>query len=426
MLLSTSLFLACRYLIPKRQFISYLIPFLAILGPILGVAILIVVISVMGGFSHNIREKIFGLQAHITCYSKSQPTIVNSEILVQRLREQRIAATPVVTGPVFVQTEKTLLPKIIRGILPETEETVSDISRSIIHGRYSIHEDEVIIGDKLACELGKSIGDKLIIHRTGELMKSVVVTEDGEVQVRGIDTAYLPEEVRIAGIFFMGMYDYDHQFIITHIDKARDIFAMELGTARSIQIKVQDPFNLKPVLDILQQDKTVQDLKPVTWQEANHSFFSALAIEKKLQFFILIFIVIVSAFSIAATLITMVIQKTEEIGILKALGASPMTILTVFLFQGSIVGCIGIGFGTILGLAIVYFRNKIANSLESIIGIEIFPAALYKLDQIPALVQISDILWIDIMTLFICVMGAIIPAIYAATLTPTRAFQGDS
>jgi lipoprotein-releasing system permease protein len=167
-------------------------------------------------------------------------------------------------------------------------------------------------------------------------------------------------------------------------------------------------------------------LAAVTWMEKNAEFFRALAVEKNLQFFVLVFIVIVSSFSIAATLITIVIQKTREIGVLKALGATQRTILSVFLLQGAIVGLAGVGLGTAVGLLVVNYRGQLQELIEWAFNISVFPPELYMLTVIPAHISKGDIIVIDAISFVICVLGALIPAIYAVSLQPTRALQHDS
>lgn len=419
-----SVFLALRYLRPKKSFVS-LITLLSIVGPILGVAVLITVIAVMAGFNRDIRKKILGMQAHIRIYNRLSGNIKNPEPLLARLRTYGVAASPVVEGPVLMQYHRQILAKYVRGILPKTERNVSDIHQSMVAGHFAITENEVLIGRDLSIQTGLGLGDKFIIHSPEKLNRMVGFKEDGSISKKSPDEIYVPEEVTVAGIFSMGMYEYDSSLIIMHLEKADDLFGLDWGAATSVQIKTGDPFNLKPLQKKIAADPLFAGLRTVPWQEANRRLFGALRVEKNLMFFLLIFIVVVAAFGIAGTLITVVIQKTREIGVLKALGATPAMILSVFCIQGVLVGLLGTLLGTLLGLEIVQYRNQIAAILARIMGTEIFPRDLYHLSQIPAVIMPMDIIQINGLALLICILAALIPAFYAASLQPTAALRNE-
>ena len=163
-----------------------------------------------------------------------------------------------------------------------------------------------------------------------------------------------------------------------------------------------------------------------TWQERNQMLFGTLKVEKNLMTFLMAFIVLVASFSIAGTLITVVVQKTREIGVMKAVGFGRLMIARVFLFQGAIIGVIGTAAGTALGLLVIVFRRQIADFLSFIMGHDVFPAELYHLEAIPAQVTASDLTFIIILSLIICISAAVVPAIYASSLQPAKALQEDN
>jgi lipoprotein-releasing system permease protein len=239
-----------------------------------------------------------------------------------------------------------------------------------------------------------------------------------------MEQIYLPEEVTVVGIFSMGLYEYDSSIIVVHLDQAADLFGYQWGNASSIHASVPDPFNLAPIADRL--ERTLPGARIVTWQQANRKLFGALRVEKNLMFFLLIFIVIVAAFGIAGTLITVVVQKTKEIGILKAVGMTPGLVARIFLLQGAIIGVIGTALGTALGLTAIHYRNQIADILARIMGVEIFPKELYHLSQIPALVKRGDVIIIVGLALAICILASLIPALYASLLSPAMALQEEN
>ena len=424
MLRDASLYLACRYLKPKRSLVST-ITLLSILGPTLGVAVLIIVLSVMAGFNRDIREKILGMQAHIHLKDRFGEVIENPETLIDKLNNSGLKASPIVEGPVLIQTQNRVLAKYVKGIVPKLENEVTDIGKSVINGHFDLKEHEVLIGKELANQCNLNLGDTFLIHSPEKLNSMVTFENDGSVKAAEEQEIYTPEEVTIAGIFSLGMYDYDTSILVLHLDKADELFGLNWGSATSIQIKTPDPFDLNPAMTQIACDPILESLRPITWQQSNQRLFGALRVEKNLMFFLLTFIMIVAAFGIATTLITVVIQKTGEIGILKALGATSSTILLIFVYQGAIVGLIGTLLGTGLGLFIVHHRNSIANMMSWMMGIEIFPKDLYHLSKIPGLVQPSDIIKIVMSALLICVLGALIPAIFAASLSPTDALRDE-
>lgn len=424
MIQSTSVFLALRYLRPRRSFVSA-ITFLSILGPIIGVAVLIVVLAVMAGFNRDIRQKILGMQAHIHLRHVLDQTIAEPGPMVTRLRELGVAASPMVEGPVLLQTRERILAKYVKGIVPEYEQNVTDIRTHIIEGRYELTNGEALIGDELAHQCGIRVGDRILVHSPEKLNKMVRFDNDGGIVKDAPPELYVPEELTVVGIFSMGMYEYDSSVLITHLDTADEMFGLDWGSAAAIQVRTEDPFNLNPILEKIAGDPDLKLLRPITWQQSNQRLFGALRVEKNLMFFLLTFIMIVAGFGIAATLITVVIEKTGEIGILKALGASPFTILAIFVLQGTIVGVLGTVGGTALGLGIVHWRNTVAAGIAKIMGTEIFPKELYHLSEIPAMVQTSDVIAVVVSALLICILGALVPAVYAAALTPSDAIRSE-
>ncbi len=420
-----SLFLAFRYLRPQWSFVS-LISFLSVLGPTLGVAVLIVVMAVMAGFGQDIRSRIFGMQAHITLQPALTDYIDSPDVYVKKLQEMGLKATATAQGPVLIQTRRQIIAKFIKGIDPRTDSDVTIIRESTT-GTYDVSGEEAIVGSDLAFSLGIGIGDTLVVHSTGKLQSMVKFDEDDQIYFAESDEVYLPEELEVVGIFDLGMYDYDSNFILVHLEKANEIFNRPWESAGSIQVWTDDPDNLDPIVDQLFANSSFfAGLGMLTWQQVNRQLFGALKVEKNMQFFLLTIIVGVAAFSITGTLITIVVQKTREIGVLKAMGATPLTIQAIFMLQGAVVGLLGVLLGLGLGLLILTYRNHIAAFLGNVMGVEVFPAELYQLPQIPAHVDRLDVLAIAVSTFLICVLAAAIPALYAGAMTPSNALRVET
>ncbi len=423
----TEIFLALRYLRPKRTFVS-VITLLSILGPILGVALLVIVTAVMSGFDQNIRERILSMQAHLMVFppaaTGTQPAHFTNPAAVLRAVEAAGArGAPLIEGPVMLQMRDQVGLKYVRGIRPEYERQVNQVAAAV-RGKFDIREGEAILGEELAREFNLRLGSKLLIHSPAKLTRNLRWTPDGKVQVLKQDEVYLPEEVTVAGIFSMGVYDFDSNVLFIHIDQAADLFGLPMDSAGSVQVRVPDPFHLEPAEAAIRS--RLPECGVRTWQEANRQLFGALKVEKNLMFFLLFFIVLVAAFGIAGTLITVVVQKTREIGILKAVGMPGGVIARIFLLQGAVIGVIGTALGMGAGLLVVHYRNGIAWLLGRIMGVDVFPKEMYQLSQIPARLMPSDLLIILGISFLLCIAGAVIPALFAAALSPAHALREEN
>jgi len=389
----------------------------------LGVAILLIVTSVMSGFNHDIREGIMSMQAHLNIVPAWKNNFEKPNPYIDRLAKYGINATPVIEGTAMIQLRNTIVPKVIRGIDPEREKKVTSIQQNIENPNYKIKEGEVVIGKRLALALNLHIGDKFLIHSPARLTENIKWGNNGQVTIQKPDEMYLPEEVTVGAYYSMGVSDYDDNIIIMHLDQAADLFGMDWGSATSIQATVQDPMNMLPLMQKLRQN--FPQLQFTTWQEKNEMLFNTLNSEKSLMTFLMTFIVLVASFSIAATLITVVVQKTREIGVMKAVGVSNWMVARIFLFQGSMIGLIGTTLGSLAGGAVILWRDQVAAVLSWFLGHNVFPAELYHLTHIPAYITPGDFARIVIMSLLICIFAALIPAIYASSLPPARAIQEE-
>jgi len=445
MQLTADLLLALRYLRPKRTFIS-VITLLSVIGPMLGVAILIIVTSVMSGFDHDIREGILSMQGHVYVrpYYRGQ-VIENPDVLVKKMADLGIQAAPVIEGKVMIQVGKEPDFKIARGIVPELEKRVINlVGNSRFLGRFDLKEGEVLIGDAMARNLGLKLGDHLLLHAPQRLIGNIKWGDNGEVKVTEPDEVYLPEEVTVVGIFNFGVQDFDDTFVFLQIDQAADLFGYEWGTAMSIHGSVADPFQMDGTLAALREKLPLQRIRVPkadgtgyeerlepkyevqSWKEVNAMLFSTLRVEKTLMVFLLTFIVLVASFGITGTLITLAVQKTREIGIMKAMGMSRWLVARIFLLLGTVIGTLGTTLGTILGLLVIRHRVKVANVLEWLMHADVFPADLYHLRAIPGRAMAGDVSLIVALSIFICILASLVPALYASALSPARALREDN
>lgn len=402
-----SLFLALKYLKPKRTFIS-VITVISVLGVMLGVAVLIIVISVMSGFNEMWRDKILSFNAHITI--TGYDVIEDPEELLGRIEalEGVTGAAPFIQGLAFVQHRDQVFTPLLRGVHPEHELRVSRIPEHIVNGRFSVeYEEEVVIGRDLARQMGVRVGDRILVYSP----QSFISPE----QLR------LPEELVVTGIYELGMWDFDVGYMLSSLVAARDLFGMEYGV-HAIQVMTVDPFKADVIAaQISEILGPFYDVR--TWMELNRQLFAALRVERNMMFFLLIFITIVAAFGITNTLITMTVQKTREIGLLKSLGFSSGSIMRIFFWQGWIEGVIGTLFGIGFGLLVLRYRNVLMRFLSDRFGWELFPKELYHLAEIPARTSAVEVLFIALVVLVICTLAGLVPAYRAASLDPARALR---
>jgi lipoprotein-releasing system permease protein len=406
MQLPFSIYLALKYLRPKRTFVS-VVTIISILGVTLGVAVLVVVLSVMSGFDEMWRDKILGFNAHIQVDGIG-PLDDPEELLERMARvEGVVAAAPYIQNLGFVQVGERVAIPVVKGVDPELERGVSRIPEHIVDGVYSLEYDEAVIGGDLARQLGVVAGDRILVH-----------SPEGFTDP---DQIYLPEELTIAGIFELGMYEFDIGFLLTSLDTARDLGHMDEGV-HGIQIMTVDPLAVGRVADALRQAIGPQ-YRVRTWESMNRQLFAALHVEKNLMFLLLLFITLVAAFSICNTLITVTVQKTREIGLLKAVGFTPGHILRVFLWQGWIQGVLGTACGIGLGMLVLRYRNDLLTLMNRRLSYELLPKELYHLSEIPSVTSRADLLIIAASVMVICTVAAWIPAHRAARLEPARALR---
>ncbi len=422
-------FLALRFLRPRRNFVS-IITLLSLLGPLLGVAILLIVSSVMAGFDQNIKRGIMEMSAHITVLPDSRTGFFRDpDAILERLTaygggKWGLRGTPVIEGAALLQLRQTVYPKLIRGIVPETEAKVTKIQQNFFTNGVTLKEGEAAIGQRMAMQLGLHTGSSFLIHSPARLTQNIAWKEDGSVDVKEPDELYLPEECHVVTYYSMGVSDYDDNVVVLHLDQAADLFGLEWGSATSIQMAVDDPMAVAAITRELRT--AFPSLDFVNWQEQNQLLFNTLQSEKNLMTFLMAFIVLVASFAISATLITVVVQKTREIGVLKAVGVSSWGVGRIFLLQGFLIGAAGTLLGTIAGLLVLHYRDAIARLLSLVMGVEVFPAELYHLTSIPALTTPGDLLRTVLLALAISVLAALIPALYASAANPAQSLKTDN
>jgi len=407
MKLPFSLFLACKYLKPKRSFISA-VTVISMLGVTLGVAVLIVVLSVMTGFDEVWRDKILGFNAHISVLQYGG-IVRDAENVRKKVAavEGVAGAAPSLEGLVLVQFNDRILTPVLRGVDPRYEPLVSQVPSNMIAGKFMVNNDHIVIGRELAQRLGVSVGDTITVYSPQSFVSK--------------DEIRLPEDLTVAGIFYVGMYEYDAGFSFTSLETARSLYNVESGV-HSIQVKTDNPLHA-PEIAMRIQEALGAGYSVRTWMEMHSQIFAALHVEKNMMFFLLAFVALVAAFSITNTLITLTVQKTREIGLLKSLGFDNGGIIGIFFWMGLIQGILGNVLGAGLGLLVLRYRNEILMFVSNEFNMELLPPELYQLSRLPAHTTLSDVAIVFGLVMLFCTMAGFVPALRAAKMEPVDALR---
>ena len=428
MKLPFELALALRYLRPKRTFVS-MITLISIIGVTLGVAVLIIVMSVMSGFGQQLRERLLELNAHLKVSERGKPLSDYRSIRDEVLSNEAVSgAAPFIIGPVLVETQPDgeespqVFTPWVRGVDVELELTVSSLvsTNNLVAGDIDVALNGLVVGKEFARMLNLRVGDFLAVHSARSFHRI------RKAQQEGSEAVLLPDDFEVRGVFDTGHYEYNASFVLASIEDAQALYG--LGDAvHGLSVKLHDSKQAETVRQQLL--KTLpQGYVVTTWEDENTQILDALKVERNVMFFLLFFVMIVAAFGITSSQITFVVQRTPEIGTLKALGATGWQIMQVFFAQSLVVALLGLTFGFGLGLLVLEYRNEFLELLRVATGFELFPAEIYLFDKLPAQKfseMGGDLTKIGVGSLVICLLAGVIPAWNASRLKPVEAFRHE-
>ena len=415
------LLLALRYLRPKRTFVS-IITFISIVGVALGVAVLMIVISVMSGFDHDLRDKILGFNAHLKIFAQGKPLADYSSVLNVVASNKNVRGiAPFVLGQVLVVTQPAEgQPKLtgapwVRGVDVEREGSVSVLPKSLVAGKFDLSGRGIVVGSQFAANLNLSVGDLISIYSPGDLAK--MEKRQGKPDAEAV----LPDDYEVRGIFDVGYFEYNANIVVTSLENAQNLYNLD-DTVHGLMVMLRDPYQAPQVRRELATALGPNYTMSI-WTEENSGILNALLVEKNVMFYLLFFIVLVAALCILSAQITFVVQKTREIGMLKALGATNLQISGIFLAQSAIIGVLGVISGYGLGMLAITYRNEFLHFMNRMTGFELFPASIYGFGDLPAIIDPRDILIICGLSFLICIFGGVLPAIRAGRLKPVEALR---
>ncbi len=393
----------------RNGFISF-IAALSVAGIALGVAALIVVLSVMNGFQKEVRDKMLSVLSHVEVFGNGG--MADWRAVAEKARQDAriVGAAPFVSGQVVVTRDETVRGAAVRGIDPQAEPTVSDIGLQMRSGKLADlapGEFGIIIGRVLADQLGLLPGDKL-----------AMIAPQGTVSPAGIIPRL--KQFTIRGIFESGHYEYDSTLILAHIADAATFFRVD--GASGVRLKTSDmqeaPATARDLAQRLGPNYLVRD-----WSRENQVWFAAVQVEKRMMFIILTLIIAVAAFNLVSMLVMTVTDKRPDIAILRTLGASPRSILSIFMIQGSMIGLLGTLMGVALGVLIALNVGNMVGAIESLFGFRVLPPGIYVISELPSDLRLPDVAWIAAISCVLALLATIYPSLRAAAVRPAEALR---
>ena len=395
----------------KNGFISF-ISGVSMLGIALGVGALIIVLSVMNGFQKEVRDRMLAVVSHIEIYAPGGQALPDVQRTLAEVQKNSavIGAAPFVAAQALLARGEDMKGILVRGIDPALEPQVTDIANgkqaealnALLSGEFG-----VVLGTELARTLGVQAGEKVTL-----------VAPSGQVTPAGVVPRL--KQLTVVGTFDSGHYEYDSALAMLHVDDAARIFRLEGPSG--VRLKLRDLHQAREVASELAKSLS-GDLYLRDWTRQNRTWFAAVQVEKRMMFIILTLIVAVAAFNLVSTLVMTVTDKRADIAILRTLGASPKSIMGIFVVQGALVGVIGTLAGLLLGLAVAFNIDVIVPALERLFQANFLPADLYLISRMPSDPQMADIMPITLISLVLAFAATLYPSYRASKVNPAEALR---
>lgn len=399
-------FLALKYLKPKRS-VASVITCVSVIGVMLGVAVVIIVRSVMTGFGDIWEEKILDFKPHVSLVPVHGNVVTDEYKQAERIRKIPgvTCVTPEIDTRVLLSRNGRVSAPIILGVDGDDFAKAYKVGTPRA-GKFDLDGDSIVIGYHVARTLGVWVGDEVTVYSPKTLVAE--------------DEVFLPVKWRVTGIFQCGQHDYDSGYVVASLANVRDLMGMENGVF-AIHVKTDCPTD-REKFDRIVDEAAASGLRAITWRQADREIFNALAVEKNMTALLLSLISLVAVFCVMNTLLVLTVQKTSEIGLLKALGFSKMKIMSVFVVHGMIQCSLGIILGLLMSWAVLSNLQNIVGWLAKM-GLEVFPEAVYGLSAIPHRLVVSDIFWVVGSVFIFGLLASMIPALAAASKDPVKALN---
>ncbi|WP_395699435.1 lipoprotein-releasing ABC transporter permease subunit [Aquabacterium sp.] len=395
----------------RNGFISF-ISAISVVGIALGVAALIIVLSVMNGFQKEVRDRMLAVIAHVEIFSRDGAALPDWQGTAAKARENKavVGAAPFIAAQSLIARGDDMRGAVVRGILPAAEATVTDIGAKLRDTTFAKLQPgawKIVLGIELARQLGVREGDSVTIVAPG-----------GQVTPAGVVPRL--KTFTVAGTFEAGHYEYDSGLALIHVDDAARLY--RLDGPSGVQLRLRDAQAAREVGYQLAMTMgpglVVRD-----WTRTNRNWYDAVQIEKRMMFIILTLIVAVAAFNLVSTLVMTVTDKQADIAILRTLGASPRSVMGIFVVQGAASGIIGTAVGVGLGLLVAFNIDVIVPAIEHALGVSFLPGSIYLISRMPSDPQMGDIVPIGVISLLLAFVATLYPSWRASRVNPAEALR---
>jgi lipoprotein-releasing system permease protein len=398
----------------RRGFVSF-VALISVMGLTLGVATLVVVLSVMNGFERELRTRILSVTSHAMLMG-IHGTIDDWREVQQAVEREPgvVAAAPYIEAQALVANKKAVKGVMVRGVLPVEEARTTSLSQHLSGGSLGDLKSgayNVILGANLAKELRVGVGDNVVI-----------IAPEGTPTPSGV----VPRMRRfhIIGTLKSGMYEYDNTLAIIHMEDAARLY--KLGDAvTGVRMTLQNPMRSTATLLDLMRKLGPEKYNGTDWTHTHTNFFRAIQTTKSMMFIILLMIVAVAAFNIVSTLVMIVKEKQTDIAILRTIGVGPKNVLAMFVVQGVLIGLAGTAIGAGLGILLAHNIQNIISGIERTFHVQFMDASVYYMSELPAYVEASDVIRICVVAFFLCALATIYPAWRASRTAPAEALRHD-
>lgn len=409
------LFVGLRYTRAKRRnhFISF-ISLTSMIGIGLGVAALIVVLSVMNGFQEELRSRILGVASHLQITGANNTLEHWPEVVASVQHAPHVlAAAPYIMAQGMLSYGQAVQGAIVRGVLPADEDQVADLGAHMRAGQLSnlrAGEFGIVLGAELAQSLGVIMGDKVVL-----------LAPQGQFTPTGVVPRI--KQFKVVGLFQIGMYEYDAGLALIHMDDAAKLYRMN-DAVSGVRLKLDDLFQAPAISRQLANQLSAQGTYFISdWTEQHANFFRAVQMEKRVMFIILALIVAVAAFNIVSTLVMAVTDKRADIAIMRTFGASPRSIMQIFIVQGALIGVIGTVVGAVVGVIIALNIQTIVPFIEHVSGVQFLAKDVYYISDLPSHLEWSDVTVITGMSFALSLLATLYPSWRASRTNPAEALR---
>ena len=401
-------FLAMKYLKPKRS-VASVITVVSVLGVMLGIAAVIIVRSVMTGFGDIWERKILDFKPHILVSPRQGHVITQEDALAEKIRALPgvTCVTPAIATRVLLEYRGQVLAPVMIGLDHDAFPGSLNPGKPFA-GSFDLEGDTIIVGRHVARNLGIRVGDEVTVYSPKTLASR--------------DEVYLPIKWRVGGVFSFNQHEYDSGYVVASLPNVRDLLGMERGVF-AIHVKTAFPTDEKRFEELFEKCAAIRpDVVAESWKMVDRELFNALAVEKNMTAVLLLLISLVALFCVMNTLLVLAVQKTPEIGLLKALGFSRAQIAGVFMFHGLVQCTIGILLGLAASWAVLSNLQNIVEFLARF-GLSVFPESIYGLPEIPHRLVAMDVVWAVVFVYFFSVLASLLPALAAAAKDPVKALN---